>query len=217
MKVKWFGHAAFLITSEEGVRIVTDPYKPGVYGLEYSAIKDEADIVTVSHEHDDHNYVAGVPGNPRVIRGAGSHQVNGIEFKGIACYHDESDGKERGDNTIFRFSVNGVRLCHLGDLGHKLTDEQVAAIGDVDVLMVPVGGSFTIDAAGADGVIAQIKPAVAIPMHFKSDGCPNFPVCDAEPFLSGNKDVKRAGSAEIEFNRGQLPSPTQIILLEHAL
>jgi L-ascorbate metabolism protein UlaG (beta-lactamase superfamily) len=217
MKVKWLGHAAFLITSDEGVKIVTDPYKPGVYGLEYGAIKNEADIVIVSHEHDDHNYVAGVPGNPQVIRSSGSHQANGIDFTGLACHHDESSGKERGDNTIFCFSVNGVKLCHLGDLGHDLSTEQVAAIGDVDVLMIPVGGSFTIDAAGADRVIGQIKPGVAIPMHFKTDGCPNFPVSDIEPFLSGKTNVKRTGSAEIEFEKGRLPSPTQIIVLEHAL
>ena len=159
MKVKWLGHAAFLITSDEGVRIVTDPYQPGVYGLEYGSIKDKADIVLVSHEHDDHNYVAGVPGNPQVIRGAGSHQANGIDFKGIACYHDESGGKERGENTIFCFTVNGVKLCHLGDLGHDLDTDRVNAIGDVDVLMIPVGGSFTIDASGADRVITHAESA----------------------------------------------------------
>lgn len=217
MKVKWLGHAAFLITSDEGVKIITDPYKPGVYGLEYGSIKDEADIVITSHEHDDHNYVAGVPGNPQVIRGAGSHQANGIDFKGVSCHHDESGGKERGDNTIFCFTVNGIKLCHLGDLGHNLSAEQVASIGDVDVLLIPAGGSFTIDAAGADRVIGQLKPHVAIPMHFKTDGCPNFPVSDVEPFLSGKANVKRAGSAEVEFNKGQLPSPTEIIVLEHAL
>lgn len=217
MKVKWLGHAAFLITSDEGVKIVTDPYKPGVYGLEYGPIKDKADIVLVSHEHDDHNYVAGVPGNPQVIRGAGSHQANGIEFKGIACHHDESGGKERGDNTIFCFSVNGVKLCHLGDLGHELSAGQVAAIGAVDVLMIPVGGSFTIDAAAADRVIGQLKPGVAIPMHCKTDGCPNFPVSDVQPFLSAKTNVKRTGKAEVEFTKGKLPSPTQIIVLEHEL
>jgi L-ascorbate metabolism protein UlaG (beta-lactamase superfamily) len=217
MKVKWLGHAAFLIMSDEGIKIVTDPYKPGVYGLEYGSIKDEADIVITSHEHDDHNYVAGVPGNPQVIRGTGSHQANGIDFEGIACHHDESGGKERGENTIFCFTVNGVKLCHLGDLGHALSDNQVAAIGEVDILLIPVGGSFTIDATGADRVIGQIKPRVVVPMHFKTAGCPNFPVADAEPFLAGQANVKRAGSAEAEFKQGQLPPPTEIVVLKHAL
>ncbi len=217
MKVKWLGHAAFLITSDEGKKIITDPYKPGVYGLEYGKIKDSADIVTVSHDHDDHNYVAGVPGSPRVVRGAGSHKVNGIEFLGIACHHDESGGKERGANTIFCFTVDGVKLCHLGDLGHLLSKEQAAAIGTVDVLLIPVGGAFTIDAAGADGVIDQIKPRMVIPMHFKNKRCPGFPVSECDTFLAGKKNVKRMNTAEIELKGGKLPSATEIVVLQPAL
>jgi L-ascorbate metabolism protein UlaG (beta-lactamase superfamily) len=217
MNVKWLGHAAFLITTDEGTRVVTDPYTPGVFGLEYGGIKDKADIVTVSHEHDDHNYVKGVPGSPQVVKGAGSHKVRSIEFTGIACQHDESGGKERGQNTIFCFTVNGVKLCHLGDLGHILTNDQLKAIGSVDVLLIPVGGSFTIDAAGAHKVIGQLKPRVVIPMHFKNSRCPNFPVSEVEPFLAGKTNVKRMNASEIEFKRGQLPASTEIVVLQPAL
>ena len=217
MKVKLLGHAAFLITSDEGVKIVTDPYTPGVYGLEYGSIKDEADIVTVSHDHEDHNHVSGVPGNPRVVRGAGKHEVDGIEFTGIACHHDESGGKERGDNTIFCFTMNGIRLCHLGDLGHDLSNDQIASVGSVDVLMIPVGGAFTVDANAATKIIDHIKPQVAIPMHFKNKRCPGFPVSDLEPFISGKTNVKSAGSSETEFNKGQLPAATEIVVLQPAL
>lgn len=217
MKVKWLGHAAFLITSDEGVKILTDPYTPGVYGLEYGSIKDEADIVTVSHDHEDHNYIAGVPGNPRVVRGAGKHKVDGVEFTGIACYHDESGGEERGDNTIFCFTVNGIKLCHLGDLGHGLSDDQIAGIGSVDVLMIPVGGTFTVDASAATKIIDHIKPRVAIPMHFKNKRCLSFPVSDLEPFIRGKANVKTAGSSETEFEPERLPKTTEILVLQPAL
>ncbi len=217
MKVKWLGHAAFLITSEKVIKIVTDPYEPGTFGVDYDKINEAADIVVVSHEHPDHNYVKGVPGRPRVIKGVGAHQAKGIEFTGIASYHDDSGGSERGPNNIFCFTVNGVRLCHLGDLGHTLSDQQLAAIGDVDVLLIPVAGSFTIDAAGAHRVIDQIKPRVAIPMHYRTDKCPTFPVTNVEPFLAGKTNVKRIDASEAEFKRGQLPSATEIMVLKHAL
>lgn len=217
MKVKWLGHAAFLITTDEGTKIVTDPYTPGVFGLEYGNIKDKADIVTVSHDHDDHNYVKGVPGSPQIVKGAGTHKARGIEFAGIACQHDESGGKDRGSNTIFCFTVNGVKLCHLGDLGHILTNDQEKSIGIVDVLLIPVGGSFTVDAAGAHKVIGQLKPRVVIPMHFKNSRCPNFPVSEVEPFLTGKTNVKRMKATETEFKRGQLPSNTEIVVLQPAL
>ncbi len=121
MTIKFLGHATFLITSEDGVRIITDPYESGGYGgaLRYGPITDEADIVTVSHDHADHNYVAGVPGNPVVV--TESTEVGGISFQVIDSYHDDAQGAERGPNRIFCFQVDGIRVCHLGDLGHLLS------------------------------------------------------------------------------------------------
>lgn len=217
MKVKWLGHSAFIITSEEGTKILTDPYQPGMFGVDYGKIEEAADIVVVSHEHPDHNYVKGVPGSPQVIRGVGAHQAKGIGFTGIASYHDDSGGSQRGPNNIFCFTVNGVRLCHLGDLGHTLSDQQLAEIGEVDVLLAPMAGNFTLDAAGAHRVIDQVKPRVVIPMHYQTDKCPTFPVCDVEPFLAGKTNVKRMDASEAEFKRGQFPSATEIVVLKHAL
>ena len=217
MKLKWLGHAAFLITSEEGVKIVTDPFEPGIFGVNYGKMEEPADIVVVSHEHSDHNYVKGVPGSPRVIRGTGAHQVKGVEFMGIASYHDDSGGSQRGPNNIFCFTVDGIKLCHLGDLGHQLSDKQLAAIGEVDVLLTPMAGNFTLDAAGASRVIDQVKPRVVIPMHYQTDRCPTFPVSDVEPFLAGKTNVKRMDTSEVEFKRGQLPAATEIVVLKHAL
>jgi len=216
MKVKWLGHAAFLITSDEGTRIVTDPYEPGTFGLDYGKIEDAADIVVVSHDHADHNYVKGVPGSPQVVKGNGSHTAKGIEFKGIPSYHDDSSGSERGENDIFCFTVNGIRLCHMGDLGHTLSEDQANEIGEVDVLLIPVAGTYTLDAAAANEVAARLKPRVIVPMHFKTDRCPTFPVTDVEPFLAGKTNVKRMNTPEVEFKKEQLPTATEIVLLEHA-
>ena len=216
MKVKWLGHATFLITSDEGTKIITDPYQPGMFGLNYDKIEEAADIVVVSHDHPDHNYVEGVPGEPQVVRGSGSHKVKGIEFKGIPSYHDESSGSERGANDMFCFTVNGVRVCHAGDLGHTLSDRQAADIGEVDVLIIPIAGTYTIDAAAANKVVDQVKPRVVIPMHFKTDKCPSFPVTDVEPFLAGKTDVKRMDTSEVEFKKEELPTATEIVVLKHA-
>ena len=217
MKVKWLGHASFLITSDKGTKIITDPYKPGAFGLEYRQIGDSADIVTVSHEHDDHNNAGAVPGKPQIIKGAGVHQAKGLEIRGIASCHDECGGKERGDNVIFAFKIDDTNVCHLGDLGRPLTDKEISEIGKVDVLMIPVGGAFTIDASAADKVIAQLKPKVVIPMHFQTERCPNFPVANADPFLKGKKNVKKVDGSVVELKANQLPKDTQIYVLKPAM
>ena len=217
MKVKWLGHASFLIESDKGTKIITDPYKPGAFGLEYGQIAEPADVVTTSHDHDDHNNVSSIPGSPQIVKGAGSHQAGGIEFRGIASCHDECGGKERGDNVIFAFTVDGINICHLGDQGHTLIDSQVSDIGKVDVLLTPVGGAFTIDAAGADKAIEQLKPKIVIPMHFQTDRCPNFPVATAEPFLKGKNNVKKVEGSTVELSKDGLPSVTEIIVLRPEL
>jgi L-ascorbate metabolism protein UlaG (beta-lactamase superfamily) len=215
MKLKWLGHSCFLITSETGLRIITDPYPQGS-GLNYSPINEAADIVTVSHDHFDHNNISAVSGKPGIITGNGVKNVKGIQFKGIASYHDESKGKERGANTIFCFTVDGIRLCHLGDLGHELSREEIAQIGNVDVLLIPIGGFFTIDAKVASKVGDDLKPKVVIPMHYKTPKC-DFPITGVEDFLAGKKNVKKLNSSETEFKAGKLPEATEIMVLQPAL
>lgn len=122
MKIKWLGHASFLVTSEEGKKIITDPYSIAG-GISYSPINESADIVTISHDHRDHNNDEAVAGNPQVIREEGIRKVKGIEFKGIPSYHDVARGSQRGNNIIFCFTVDGINVCHLGDLGHLLNDK----------------------------------------------------------------------------------------------
>ena len=213
MKVKWLGHASFLITSDAGIKIITDPYVTGG-GINYGEIKESADIVTVSHEHGDHSNVAAVKGNPEVVSQA--TEVSGIEFKAIPTYHDEAGGKQRGKNTIFCFVVDGVKVCHLGDLGHRLSDKQVADVGPVDVLLIPVGGYYTIDAGVATEVCNRLKPRIIIPMHYKNERCA-FPIAAVDEFLRGKERVSQLDTSETEFKRGELPTITQIIVLKPAL
>jgi len=213
MKIKWLGHASFMITSETGIKIITDPYEPDER-LKYGEINESADIVTVSHEHGDHSNVSGVWGNPEAIRGTA--KVKRIEFEGIPTYHDDAEGQQRGKNTIFCFEVDGVRVCHLGDLGHLLSDKQMAELGSVDILLIPVGGNYTIDAKVAGQICDRLKPKVIIPMHFKNDKC-IFPIAGVDEFLQGKEGVSRLDTSEAEFKQGELPATTKTVVLKPAL
>ena len=215
MKLKWLGHSCFLITSETGLRILTDPYSASG-GINYSPVNETASIVTVSHNHRDHNNITAVKGKPEVITGNGTKTAKGIEFKGIPSHHDESNGRERGANTIFCFTVDRIKLCHLGDLGHELSQEEIAQIGNVDVLLIPIGGFFTIDARVAAKVADSLKPKVILPMHYKTSKC-NLPIAGVEDFLAGRKNVKKLNSSETEFKAGKLPETTEIVVLQSAL
>jgi L-ascorbate metabolism protein UlaG (beta-lactamase superfamily) len=215
MRIKWLGHACFLVTSEGGVRIITDPYAVGG-GINYSPIEETADVVLVSHDHGDHNNVSAVQGKPEVIKGPGTKTAKGIGFRGVATSHDTSQGTQRGFNTIFCFTADDLTLCHLGDLGHVLSQAQVTEIGPVDILFVPVGGFFTIDATVADQVCNQLRPKVIVPMHFKTSKCA-YPIAGVEDFLKGKKNVRRTMASEVEFQREKLPIATEIVLLQPAL
>ena len=218
MKIKWYGHASFLITSASGTKIVTDPYEPGGYdgAISYGSPPDLVDIAVVSHDHPDHNYVQGLKGTPQVVKGPGSHTVSGIVFKGISTFHDTSEGKDRGESTIFCFTVDGIKLCHLGDLGHPLSEKDSAEIGDVDVLMLPVGGFFTIDAGVATEVVDSLNPRLVIPMHFKTEKC-EFPITTVDDFTRDKENVTRLSTSEIEFTKDTLPVSTEIQVLAFAL
>jgi L-ascorbate metabolism protein UlaG (beta-lactamase superfamily) len=216
MKIKWNGHASFTITADNGTVIVTDPYNPDEYKdeLTYDIVRDRADGALVSHEHPDHSYVAGLSGSPKVLRGSG--EIKGIIVAGIKTFHDEAGGSKRGKNMVFRFTVDGIIICFLGDLGHILSEDQIKAIGAVDILLVPVGGAYTLDAAMAAELIALIKPRAAIPMHFRTIKC-LFPIAGVDEFLKRMRYTKKPGSSEIELSPGMLPEKgTQVWVLDHA-
>ena len=211
MKVKFLGHAAFLITSDTGVRIITDPYKPGCFdgGIKYDQITEETDIVTISHEHDDHNETK-INGDPAFVKSADAKVIKDIKISGVNVYHDTSKGKERGTNIIFNMIIDRMNIVHLGDLGHDLSPEEIKGIGNVDVLFIPVGGYFTIDAKVAESVINALKPKIVIPMHFKTDKC-GFPIAPIGDFVQG-KEVEKI-DRELEVTKEGLPEKTTVYVL----
>jgi len=213
MKLKWLAHSSFLITAEDGTRIITDPYTTGE-GFKHGEIDESADIVTVSHEHGDHSNSAAVKGNPQVVKD--SAEVKGISIKAIRTTHDDKGGSERGKNNIYCFQVDGIRVCHMGDLGHLLTDNQVVEVGKVHVLLIPVGGFFTIDAKTAGMVAEQVRARVIIPMHYKTDKM-NLPISDVEGFLKDKDNITRLDTSEVAFTRAELPSSPQIMVLNPSL
>lgn len=215
MKIKWLGHASFLIKSEDGLKIITDPYTVGG-GISYANIQESADIVMVSHGHGDHSNVAAVKGKPEILKTPGKKSARGVDFQGIPSYHDEAGGKQRGENIIFCFTLDGMKVCHLGDLGQQLDSSQIAGIGKVDILMIPVGGYFTIDAKGAGIICEKLNPRAVIPMHYRTSKC-DFPIAGVDDFIMGRKNVRQPDTAEVEFKGDQLPGETEIIVLKHAL
>ncbi|MDP8256054.1 MAG: MBL fold metallo-hydrolase [Candidatus Alcyoniella australis] len=215
MRIRYNGHSSFTITAADGTVIVTDPYEPGAYGggIGYHQIGDQPDIVTVSHDHADHGYTEGFSGEFEIVRESASHK--GIEFRAIDTFHDDQGGAQRGANTIFVFEVDGVTLCHLGDLGHVLSDEQIALIGPVDVLMAPIGGHFTIDPLQATDVFERLRPKVFLPMHYKTDKC-GFPIAGVDEFVKGKARVQRIDSDAIEVEADKLPGEPEVKVLNHA-
>jgi L-ascorbate metabolism protein UlaG (beta-lactamase superfamily) len=167
MTIQWFGHSCFRIETKEGSTLI-DPFSKEI-GLRPPRVKD--DLVLISHEHYDHNDLQDIGPETFVIRGPGEYERKGIHVRGVSSFHDNAQGAEKGLNTMYIIKAEDMTLCHLGDLGQDaLTDEQVEAIGDVDVLMVPVGGTHTLDAARAVHVVQQIEPKIIIPMHYKMEG-----------------------------------------------
>jgi L-ascorbate metabolism protein UlaG (beta-lactamase superfamily) len=217
MKVKWLGHSAFLLTSDSGTKIITDPYKSGSFdgAVGYKPITEEADVVTASHEHDDHYCLEGLPEGYECITSAGEHDAGGVKIKGIKTYHDTSHGRERGSNIVFVMDLDGIRVCHLGDLGHVLSEEEIAAIGKVDVLLIPVGGFYTIGPKEAVEVMKALSPSVVIPMHFKTESL-EFPIKPVEDFLSLAGDYHKTGSTEMDIGKDDLGG-RRIVVLEHEL
>ncbi len=222
MKIKPIGHSSFSIqgkTSTGGkLTVVTDPFDPKKVGLPYP--KQDADVVTVSHQHDDHNWVEGVKNAPFVVDTPGEYELSGLRIFGIHSFHDDKEGENRGPNTIYVYDFKEARVAHLGDLGHTLNSDQQEALEFVDVLLVPVGGFYTIDPKTAMMVIESIEPKIVIPMHYKLDAkTPKLSKIDkistVDDFLKEANGV--ASKKESEFtlkSYSDLPHTTEIVVLE---
>jgi L-ascorbate metabolism protein UlaG (beta-lactamase superfamily) len=218
MKIKWYGHAAFKITTDGGVRVIIDPYQSGAFGgsLSYGKITEETDIVLTSHDHDDHNYTKDIKGTFKHFNKEGVYKEKGLTIEAFPCYHDQSEGKERGNNLLFMIEVDGLRLAHMGDLGHTLAQETVKKMGRVDIVLLPVGGFYTIGPDEAGMVMNDIKPKFTIPMHYKTPKC-EFPIVGIEAFTAGKKGIKMVNAYEIEVNKDSLPKEPEIIVMNYAL
>jgi len=218
---QWFGQACFLIVTSNNTKIITDPVKFGRYHVPPEIIPD---LVTVSHEHPDHNKVESLSGRPMVLRGlaASAHGFNKIDRKfkdvriyTVPSYHDHSQGAERGLNTIFVLEFDGLRLAHLGDLGHTLSEKQVKRIGRVDIVMIPVGGKYTIWGEEAHRVVDQLKPdMIVFPMHFKTRAAGFLPY-SAEDFTAGEKNVIRVQGNRYDLDLNQPPRKMQYVILDY--
>ncbi|MBU1085037.1 MAG: MBL fold metallo-hydrolase [Candidatus Beckwithbacteria bacterium] len=164
MDITYLGHSGFLLKFKS-TRVVCDPFFESV-GFKLAKIK--ADIVTISHQHKDHNNSDGVEGEPMIINGPGEYEIKGVAITGISTFHDDNEGKDRGKNVVYTFQAEDLRICHLGDLGHELSEKTISQLGDLDVLLIPVGGVYTIDLKQAVKVIKQISPSIVIPMHYRT-------------------------------------------------
>lgn len=221
VKVTYLGHSCFTIAAADGSVILIDPYFRSVT---YPGLPERADIVLVTHEHGDHNAVGRVSGNPTIVRGldasgtvaAGEQVIRGIPIEVIPSSHGSFCGQALGANAIFRFTVDGVRFAHLGDIGAPLTPDEIATIGEVDVLFIPVGGAYTVDAAGAVELVRGIPSArIVIPMHYLTSHCPWKEMAPVDPFLSQSPwPAKRLGVSEIELTPETLPAQIEVWVLE---
>ena len=213
MKIDFLGHSCFRI-NEKGFKILIDPFAPdGKTKLS----KQNVDVVLITHEHLDHNYIDAVKLNDdlRVFRGPGEYEVSGIFIRGIESFHDEREGEERGHNTIFTIGIDDITLCHLGDLGTSLEDNVLEDIGAVDVLMVPVGGTYTINAKQAAEVVNMISPKIVIPMHAKEDGFSYTSGFDSiDDYISANGTAAIERTGQLDIKAGLMPLDRKIVIME---
>ncbi len=210
MEITWLGHSCFRLKGSHAT-VITDPYSPD---LGYKLGKTTARIVTVSHPHPGHSYVQGVGGQPKVVERPGEYEIGGVLIIGIATFHDGERGKKRGKNTVYLMEIDEISVCHLGDLGHVLNVEQVEEIDNVDVLLLPVGGVSTINAAKAAEVVRQLEPKAVIPMHYKT---PSLKL-ELEPV---DRFLKEIGAKQLDplpklsLSKSSLPASTQVFLLDY--
>lgn len=210
MDISYLGHASFKIKGKNAV-IVTDPYDPSI-GLKFPKV--EADIVSVSHGHFDHAGLNQIQGDPFVVNGPGEYEIKGVEIVGVASFHDNKNGAERGKNTIYNFKVDKVNIAHLGDLGQdSLTDAQAEEIGNVDILLIPVGGFYTIDASVASKIASRLEPKIIIPMHYLDPESTIKELASVDSFLKemGKEDL--VPISKLTISADKLPEETQVVLM----
>lgn len=210
MELTWFGHSCFRLRGREAT-VITDPPSSS---LGYNPGRQQADIVTISHLHPGHNNTDFCTGACRVISGPGEYEAAGVFVTGVPAFHDAQEGKERGKNTIFAIAIDDVTVGHLGDLGHLLTAQMIEALGNVDVLLVPVGGQNTIDASKAAELVAAMEVKLVVPMHYRTSAEHTAALAPVERFFKEMGRAESAPLAKLNVSRSSLPSETQVVVLE---
>jgi L-ascorbate metabolism protein UlaG (beta-lactamase superfamily) len=210
MEITWLGHSCFKLKGKQST-VITDPFSPAIG---YTLGKVTADIVTVSHPHPGHSYVQGVADEPRILKSPGEYESGGVLSVGVHTFHDNEKGAQRGKNTVFVIDVDDVMICHLGDLGHVLTAEQVAEINGVDVLLIPVGDVSTIDAVQAAQIVRQLEPKIIIPMHYKTEA-EKKDLETAERFLKEMGVKEAVPQPKLSVNKSSLPLTMQVVMLSY--
>ena len=209
MDITHLGHSSFKIKGKK-TAVVTDPYEESI-GLKFP--KTTADILTVSHGHRDHNATNLVDGEPFIVDGPGEYEIKGVKIIGVPSFHDAKEGGERGKNIIFNVKIDGLWICHLGDLGqNELTSGQMEHVSSVDILLVPVGGVYTIDATVASKIVSELEPKIVIPMHYHEEGS-NLKLESVEKFLREMGAEKTQSSDKLTVSKENLPEELAVVLL----
>jgi L-ascorbate metabolism protein UlaG (beta-lactamase superfamily) len=208
MEISWLGYSCFRLKGKN-LTVITDPCPPG---LGYSLDKLSARVVTVSHSHANHSYTKGIGGEYRLLNRPGEYEIGGVLIIGISAFHDAENGAAWGKNTIFTIEVDDVTICHLGDLGHPLSSNQIEELGNVDVLLVPVGGGTTIGASQAAAIVRSIEPKIVIPMHYKTLTLTKE-LDSVDKFLKEMGLIEAVSQPRITITKASLPPPIQVIVL----
>jgi L-ascorbate metabolism protein UlaG (beta-lactamase superfamily) len=206
--ITWLGHSCFRIRGNQAI-IITDPFPPNIG---YTLGKQTVDIVSISHPNPGHSYNEGIMGEYRLVKGPGEYEIAGVLILGLTTYHDAVKGQSKGKNTIYLFEVDGVTICHLGDIGHVLGDEEVEEMGNVDILMVPVGGVSTINASMAAETVRKLEPKIVLPMHYKTPKT-NRELDPVDNFLKEMGQTSVEPRPKLTVSKSNLPLVMQVVVL----
>lgn len=216
MKIKWLGHSSFLLTESTGITVLTDPFDPAMVGYDFES-RITPDVVTVSHGHGDHNFLKGVEGYKKLFEEAGKYEYDGVHIVGIPSFHDEREGAVRGKNIMYKLRLDGVSVLHMGDIGEPCSPELVERLLPVNVLMIPVGGTYTIDAEMAKEYVDRLMPDIVIPMHYKVKHC-ELDIDKVEQFLKlFDDDCVQENVTELELDRADFDEsgvPTRVMVFD---
>ncbi len=210
MDITWFGQAAFLLKSKTAT-VVIDPFDPSI-GLPWT--KQSADILLMTHDHKDHHYAEGVTAG-FTAEGPGEYEVKDVPITGTRLYHDAQKGAERGKITAFTLELDGVTVCHLGDLGHELSGERIEELSNCDILMIPVGGHYTVDGAVAAKITSQLEPRIVIPMHYQLPGLSlSNELATVDPFMKALGKESWDTQPILKVTKDSLPAELTPVVLE---